>query len=67
MGAAHLEEVMGWVFFIQDNVGHKTGPAVNPLKQIMAEQGVIRDTPREAALEGVHLIDTFADIDTFVK
>ena len=67
MGATNVNEVIGRVVFVDDDVGDKSGPAVNALEQIVAKQRVFWYAPLQAAFEGIDVIDAFANKDTGAK
>ena len=50
------------IVFVNHNVRHQADPAMNPLKQIMAQQRIFGHAAGKAALERVHVVDAFTDI-----
>ena len=61
--AASVGQVVRRVVLVKDDVGDQAGAAVDALEQIVAEQGILGHPAGQAALEGVQVVDAFADVD----
>jgi len=58
-----VRQVSGRIFLIHHDIGDQPDAGVDPLEQVMAEQGVLRRAAVQAALEGIDVVDALAHID----
>src|ERR1019366_10204850 len=65
MAPAHVGAIARRVFLVHLDPREQTAAAVAALHQIVTEDSVVRKTPFQRLLEGIHIVDDLADERTF--
>ena len=58
---AHVREVAGWIFLVQQYIAQQPRPCIASLHKVMAEDPVLGKAPLEGPLERIDIIDPLAD------
>jgi hypothetical protein len=61
----HVCVVAGRIFFVELYVAQETGAGIGAFQQVVAEDAILREAIAECLLEGIELIDPFADEGPF--
>ncbi|MDP2966595.1 MAG: hypothetical protein Q8N39_11285 [Pelolinea sp.] len=61
--AHDLDEIILRVVLDHGDVGNQPGAAHQPFQEVVTEHGILRDTLVYAALEGIHIVYAFANVD----
>ena len=67
MPAINVDVVAGRIFFVEFYIGNQSAAGVTRFQQIMTQHSVLREASGQGPLEGVDIVDSFADKRTFAK
>jgi hypothetical protein len=63
----NVHVVAGGIFLVELHVAHEGRAGMARFQQIVAEDGVLREAPVHGPLEGIHIVDAFADERAFLE
>jgi hypothetical protein len=65
--AMKVGRVVDWIIFVNDDVRRESTPTVHAFEEVVTEQSVLGDSPLEATLELIDVVDPLAHVDAFTE
>ena len=67
MGTGHVDQVVGWVIFVEQNIGGQADATMNAFKEVVTQKRVLWHPLGQRPFKGIDVINAFAHIDADAK